>query len=116
MRILLPAAAVVLGVALLAAAQDAAEKAKIEAVIQFAAVPRPVILSTRDTVQDLRRERRYNAVLRAVENSMAVATRIAMGVAAGLSLLALLFAWRLSTVSPRAGSPPRPASSGSGTT
>jgi EmrB/QacA subfamily drug resistance transporter len=95
---------------------DATQKAKIEAAIQFAAVPHPVVLSSGETVHDLRRERQYNAALRAVEGAMAGATRVALGVAAGLSLLALFFANKLSSASPSAGSLPRASASGSNTT
>jgi EmrB/QacA subfamily drug resistance transporter len=71
------------------------DRQKLSEAIQFESSLHPVVISSGETIVQLRENRDYNAAVQAIEVSMVDGARVAMAIAAALSMVSLFFAFRL---------------------
>lgn len=73
----------------------AADHQKLNEAIQFESTLHPVVISSGETIAEIRENHAYDTAVDAIELAMVGGTRIAMALAAVLSILSLFFAYRL---------------------
>jgi EmrB/QacA subfamily drug resistance transporter len=90
------------------------DQQKLKEAIQFEASLHPVVISSGETIAELRENRDYDAAIKAIQVSMVDGARVAMVVAALLSVISLFFAFRLpkTKTAPASGSDAAAAAAG----
>ena len=73
----------------------ASDHQKLNEAIQFEGAMHPVVISSGETIAEIRENQDYDAAVNAIELAMVGGTRVAMGLAALLSIVSLFFAFRL---------------------